>query len=57
MRAAENFHQRALPRAVLADECMDLARTDTHRNAPQRGSRAERFLNSVEGEAVRHRGY
>ena len=51
VRAAEDFHQRALPRAILADERMHLALAHAQRNAPQRGSRAERFFDSVEGEA------
>ena len=44
VRAAEDFHQRALPRAILADERMHLAHAHAQRNAPQRGSRGERFL-------------
>ena len=53
VRTAEDLHQRALPRAILADERMHLAHADSQRNAPQRGRRAERFFNSVEGKAGR----
>ena len=36
VRAAEDLHQRALARAILADQRMDLARRDLERHAPQR---------------------
>ena len=52
--SSEQEHQRALRRAILADERMHLAPAHSERNAPQGGSRAERFLNSVEGEALSH---
>ena len=55
VRAAEDFHQRALPRAILADERMHLALADAQRNAPQRGSRAEAFTDAFESKPVRHR--
>ena len=55
VRAAEDFHQRALPRAILADERMHLALTDAQRNAPQRGRRAEALAHVLKDEAVGHR--
>src|SRR5205085_733818 len=43
VRATEDFHQRALARAVFADQRMDFTRRDLEGNAPQRTSGAEAF--------------
>jgi hypothetical protein len=43
IRAAQDFHERALARAVFADERVNLARRHRERNVPQRRRRPERF--------------
>ena len=54
VRAAEDLHQRALARAILADERVDLAGRDLQRNATQRPRRAESFANAGEFETRGH---
>ena len=44
---AEDLHQRALARAVLADQRADLARADGERDAVERPGRAERLADAV----------
>ena len=52
VRATGDFHQRAHPRAILADERRHLALADAQRNAPQRGSRAEALADVFKNESV-----
>ena len=46
VRAAEDFHQRALARAVFADERVHLAGRDLERHAAQSARGAEAFLDA-----------
>src|SRR5678815_4946513 len=52
MRAAQNFHQRALPCAIFSDERVDLARSHLERNAPQSLRRTESLSDAGQFEAV-----
>ncbi len=45
--AAEQFHERGLTRAVLADQGMHLAGCDRERDAPQRAAGTEGFGHAV----------
>jgi len=53
VRAAEDFHERALARAVFADQRVHLTRQNLQRDAAQGARGAEAFLDSREAERRR----
>ena len=54
-RASQHVHERALPRPVLADECVNLPRFELEAHPVERHGGAEPLLDSVDVEK-RHQG-